>query len=229
MLLHVALAFFLIVSASVADAMPNLPPKRIVKRGLSQLLMPFSSNVRSKKMVSASTTSEDEPVEIVGYQIQWPSMFEKERELLDQALAQWLAGPIEHIGSTAVPGLSAKPIIDIMAPVHSLEHSMPALKAASAIGYLHYPYKAEVMHWFCKPSPARRTHHLHLVPYRSALWEQRISFRQALRASPALAQEYAALKFKLASDAPHDREAYTNAKAPFIDRVLSSIATPQSS
>jgi GrpB-like predicted nucleotidyltransferase (UPF0157 family) len=176
-------------------------------------------------MVSASAAAADEPIEIVGYQDQWPSMFEKERELLDQALAQWLAGPIEHIGSTAVPGLSAKPIIDIMAPVHSLEHSIPAIKAASAVGYLHYPYKAEVMHWFCKPTPANRTHHLHLVPYRSALWNQRIAFRQALLASSALAQEYAALKFKLAAATPHDREAYTNAKAPFINQVLSSQAS----
>lgn len=151
-------------------------------------------------------------------------MFEAERELLQQALAQWLVAPIEHIGSTAVPGLPAKPIIDIMAPVQSLEHAIPALRAASQIGYLHFPYQAEVMHWFCKPSPAERTHHLHLVPYRSLLWKQRIAFRQALRTSPKTAQAYAALKFGLAAALPNDREAYTNAKTPFINQVLSKHA-----
>ena len=77
------------------------------------------------------------------------------------------------------------------------------------------------MHWFCKPSPQSRTHHLHLVPYGSALWMQRLRFRDALRADPALAAEYAALKCELARRFRHDREAYTEAKTPFVERVLS--------
>ena len=65
---------------------------------------------------------------------------------------------VEHVGSTAVPGLSAKPVIDIMAPVRSLAESTSAIAVAARHGYLHHPYRAEVMHWFCKPSPTVRTH-----------------------------------------------------------------------
>ncbi|MFT4190248.1 MAG: GrpB family protein, partial [Comamonas sp.] len=83
--------------------------------------------------------------------------------MVAQCLAAWLIGPPEHIGSTAVPGLAAKPVIDIMAPVRSLAHSEAAIAAAAQIGYVHFPYKPERMHWFCKPSPDFRTHHLHLV------------------------------------------------------------------
>ncbi len=125
-----------------------------------------------------------------------------------------------HVGSTAVEGLSAKPILDIMAPVASLEASREAIQAAHALHYLYYPYKAEVMHWFCKPSAAHRTHHLHLIPYQSDLWHQRLAFRDALRADQNLALRYEALKHKLAAQHRHDREAYTQGKTPFVMEVL---------
>jgi GrpB-like predicted nucleotidyltransferase (UPF0157 family) len=163
----------------------------------------------------------DGPVEIVPYQNAWLSMFEAERQLLENVLAPWLCTSIEHIGSTAVPGQSAKPVIDIMAPVRSLDEARPAIAVAAQNGYMYYPYKADVMHWFCKPSPAHRTHHLHLVPYGSQLWNERISFRQALRGSKSLAEEYAQLKYKLSAIFQADREGYTQAKEPFVRRVLS--------
>ena len=166
---------------------------------------------------------DDAPVEVVAYDHSWPSKFEFERTLLEAVLAPWLVGQIEHIGSTAVPLLPAKPIIDIMAPVHNLELSRPAIKVAMEAGYVHYPYKAEVMHWFCKPSPSLRTHHLHLVPFGSLLWRQRLAFRDALRANAVLAAEYAELKLRLAAEFPRDREAYTDAKEPFVRRVLSEL------
>lgn len=109
------------------------------------------------------------PVVTEAYLPDWPDKFEAERRLLEPALAPWLTGRIEHIGSTSVPGLAAKPVIDIMAPVRSLSESSHAMAAVGTLGYLHAPYKAEVMHWFCKPSPKHRTHHLHLVPFGSAL------------------------------------------------------------
>ena len=90
----------------------------------------------------------------------------------------------------------------------------------ATIGYQYYPYKADVMHWFCKPSPAFRTHHMHLVPRDSSLWRERLAFRDALRGSPELSAEYAALKRELAARFRHDREAYTEAKSSFIQRVL---------
>lgn len=159
-------------------------------------------------------------IEVVDYDEAWPLRFGEERALLERVLSPWLAGPIEHIGSTAVRGLVAKPVIDIMAGVASLEASRPAIEALRALEYQHFPYKTDVMHWFCKPSAAFRTHHLHLVPVGSALWKERLFFRDALRADASLAAEYAALKRKLAVTYRLDREGYTEAKSFFVRRVL---------
>ena len=160
------------------------------------------------------------PVLLVEYDPTWPVAFERERGALAVVLGEWLTGSIEHIGSTAVPGLRAKPVLDIMAGVESLEASIPAIQAVSRLDYVHYPYRAEVMHWFCKPSPAHRTHHLHLVPFGSALWHERILFRDVLRRDRGLAAEYAELTTLLAHRYRNDREAYTEAKSTFVVRVL---------
>ena len=159
-------------------------------------------------------------IKIVEYNAALPAQFLAERDILQTALSKWLVGDIEHIGSTAVPGLAAKPVIDIMAPVASLEASRGAIAAAELVGYCFYPYKPDEMHWFCKPSPEVRTHHLHLVPLGSRTWVERLAFRDALRQNPALAQEYAALKHRLAKDFANDRDAYTDAKAPFIQNAI---------
>ena len=160
------------------------------------------------------------PVVLVDYDPAWPAAFESERERLAQVLGEWLKGSIEHIGSTAVPGLRAKPVLDIMAGVESLPASRPAIPAVSRLNYVHFPYRAEVMHWFCKPSPAHRTHHLHLVPFGSPLWHERLLFRDLLRSDAALAAEYAGLKTLLADRHRNNREAYTEAKSAFIALAL---------
>ena len=162
----------------------------------------------------------DAPIELAPSDPRWPALFAAEREAIATALAPWLVGVPEHIGSTAVPGLAAKPVIDIMAPVASLDAARPAIAAAAALQYQHAPYQAELMHWFCKPSPQHRTHHLHLVPLGSPLWQARLAFRDALRADPAWRDAYAALKQDLARKHRHDRDAYTAAKGPFIAQVL---------
>ena len=163
------------------------------------------------------------PVHIVAYDPAWPNLFEAEAIVLREVLGPWLAGPIEHVGSTAVPGLPAKPVIDIMAAVDSLDASRGALLPLGKIGYHYAPYRADEMHWFCKPSFSLRTHHLHLVPYRSPLWRERVKFRDCLRSHSAIAEEYAALKYRLADLHRFDREAYTEAKGPFIARVLQAL------
>jgi len=160
------------------------------------------------------------PVEIVPYDPSWPRLFEEERASLVRVIAPWLAGPVEHIGSTAIPGVAAKPVIDIMAIVESLDASRPALEVLAANDYCYAPYRAESEHWFCKPSPAFRTHHLHLVPSGSPLLAEAIAFRDYLRAHADVANEYADLKRRLAREHRLDREAYTEAKTPFIQRVL---------
>lgn len=158
-------------------------------------------------------------IHIVAYDERWPAQFETERDLLGHVLAQWLVGPIEHVGSTAVHGLAAKPVLDIMAGVRGLEESRAAVSALQDIGYQYAPYRAEVMHWFCKPD-AFRTHHLHLIPHGSALWRERLAFRDYLRANGAVASEYAELKTRLAAIHRGDRDAYTQAKGPFVNRVV---------
>ncbi len=157
---------------------------------------------------------------VVPYDESWPWRFEAERALLQQAIGSWLVADLEHVGSTAIPGLVAKPIIDIMAPIESLASSRAALPALTELQYNYFPYRVDVMHWLCKPSDSYRTHHLHLVPFDSPLWNERIAFRNHLRAHPTLATEYGDLKRRLADRYRFDREAYTDAKEAFVLRVL---------
>lgn len=110
-------------------------------------------------------------VELSEYNHEWPSKFEAEKGFLMEVIGNWFCGSVEHIGSTSVPGLIAKPVIDIMFGVKSLEESELAIDILVKNGYQYFPYKKDVMHWFCKPSDAFRTHHLHLIPYESQLWK----------------------------------------------------------
>lgn len=160
------------------------------------------------------------PVYIEPYDPLWPEMFREEKALLEPVLRPWMVGEIEHIGSTSIPGLPAKPIIDIGVPVETLEGSLGAIEAVKPLSYCYFPYKPDIMHWFCKPSDAHRTHHLHLVPMESELWRDRLLFRDYLRSHPEAAEEYAALKFRLAEEHRRDREAYTELKGPFILGII---------
>jgi len=162
----------------------------------------------------------DEPIEIVPYDPGWPSRFESERAALRTAISDWVAGGIHHVGSTAVPGLDAKPTIDILVGVADLESSRPCFGRLAALGYLYAPHRAEEMHWFCKPDRRRRTYHLHLVPTVSPRYRQELAFRDYLRARGDAADEYAALKRALARRFRHNREAYTGAKADFVRAAL---------
>ena len=169
-----------------------------------------------------TSNSENAPIEIVPYCDHWPALFATELVLLQNVLSPWLVAGIEHVGSTAVVGLHAKPIIDIMAPVKDLESSKQAIEFAQSADYCYYPYKSNEMHWFCKPTPAIRTHHLHLVPWKSRLWQDRLVFRNELRQSRSLAMEYTNLKLQLAEQFPFDREAYTEGKSTFVLSVIES-------
>lgn len=131
-----------------------------------------------------------------------------------------MVGGVHHVGSTAVPGLDAKPVIDVLAGVESLESARPAFEPLAALEYRYAPYLADEMHWFCKPSPERRTHHLHLVPSASRRYRDELAFRDALRADRGLARRYAELKHRLAAEHGEDRDAYTEAKGEFIEAAL---------
>lgn len=166
--------------------------------------------------------SGDEPIRIVAYNPEWPARFERERALLERAIGDWVKGGVHHVGSTAVPGLDAKPVIDILVGVESLESSRECIAVLAELEYAYAPYLSEEMHWFCKPGPERRTHHLHLVPCGSRRYRDELAFRDALRADHALAAEYAALKRPLARELGDDRDAYTDAKSVFIRRALAA-------
>lgn len=162
----------------------------------------------------------EEPIRVVPYDPDWPVRFERERELLEATIGGSVVGGIHHVGSTAVPGLDAKPVIDILVGVESLEASRSCFEPLAGLEYLYAPYLASEMHWFCKPDPERRTHHLHLVPPGSRRYRDELAFRDMLRTSPDLAAGYAALKHELAARHREDRDAYTEAKGEFIAAAL---------
>jgi GrpB-like predicted nucleotidyltransferase (UPF0157 family) len=167
-----------------------------------------------------SVPIDDEPVRIVPYDPLWPARFDVERALIEQAIGRWITGGIHHVGSTAVPGLAAKPVIDIMVGVEDLPSSRDCLGELGKLSYQYAPYRAAEMHWLCKPGPARRTHHLHLVPAGSRRYRAELAFRDILRSRRDLAVRYEKLKRILADEHHDDREAYTDAKQGFIAEVL---------
>lgn len=164
--------------------------------------------------------SMDEPVRIAPADPDWPARFEDERALLQAAIGEWAVGGIHHIGSTAVAGLDAKPIIDILVGVRDLAVARDCFEPLARLHYLYAPYRTSEMHWFCKPDPSRRTHHLHLVPVSSDRYRDELAFRDYLRGHPESTAEYAALKHQLARRFTRDREAYTDAKGEFIRATL---------
>jgi GrpB-like predicted nucleotidyltransferase (UPF0157 family) len=165
----------------------------------------------------------DEPIRLSQYDPEWPVRFKREQAALTKAIGGWIVGGVHHIGSTAVPGLDAKPIVDILVGVRDLDESRACFEPLAQLQYVYAPYLDDEMHWFCKPGPSRRTHHLHLVPIGSRRYVDELAFRDRLRADPKLANDYATLKHRLAERFRDDREAYTDAKADFIDAAL---ATP---
>lgn len=163
----------------------------------------------------------DMPVELVEYDPNWSDMFEDERRDLERLLSPWLDAGIHHVGSTAVAGLAAKPVIDIMAGVSDLEAAREAIPVLDEIGYLHWEWDPHPWRlWFLKPEPAHRTHHLHLMQPDHPEFHAKLLFRDRLRADEGLRERYETLKFELAAAHPTDRDAYTDGKTGFVIAVL---------
>jgi GrpB-like predicted nucleotidyltransferase (UPF0157 family) len=167
----------------------------------------------------------DEPVRIERYDPAWPLRYAEERAALERTIGGWVVGGIHHVGSTAVPGLDAKPTIDILVGVRDLDDARGCFAQVAELGYLHAAYRSDEMHWFCKPNPSRRTHHLHLVPVTSPRFRDELAFRDYLRTHADVAASYATLKRRLATDFAHDREGYTASKTEFISRMLDRAVT----
>jgi GrpB-like predicted nucleotidyltransferase (UPF0157 family)/predicted GNAT family acetyltransferase len=179
-------------------------------------------NGNSKASLWFERQLEEEPIRIAPYDPRWPQLFERERVSLAATIGRWAVDGIHHVGSTAVPGLDAKPIVDILIGVEDLESSRACFEPLAGLGYLYAPYRSGEMHWFCKPHPNRRTHHLHLVPVGNGRYVDELAFRDHLRAHPDTAAAYASLKRELATRFGDDREGYTEAKAEFIREALDS-------
>ena len=157
---------------------------------------------------------------VVPYDPDWPRRFEEERTLLEPVLAPWLEGGIHHIGSTAIPEIAAKPIIDMMAGVRDLGDARGAFEPLFALGYEETPHRPRTHH-FSKPAGEPHTHHLHLTQPGTDLWVERLAFRDALRADPELVAEYQALKLQMLAEEERGGDAYSAVtKRPFVARVL---------
>jgi GrpB-like predicted nucleotidyltransferase (UPF0157 family) len=166
---------------------------------------------------------EDALIILCPYDPHWAALFERERVSVETALAPWLVGPVEHIGSTSVPGLAAKPIIDMMAPVTSLSEAAAAIEVVTALGYRNGVHRPQEAHYFFKPGSDNwweRTHQLHLTEPTSLLWRRRLAFRDALRRRADYRSRYEQLKRSLAHAHGSDLVAYARNKDDFINEVL---------
>lgn len=162
------------------------------------------------------------PVDIVDYDPAWRREFAEQRDRLTILLRGWLAEPVEHVGSTAVPGLASKPVVDILAPVTSLVEAGAAVSILEEDGWLQWPTdpNRSWRFWFLRPQPDVRTHHLYLIQYDDPHVRELRAFRDVLCADGALRDHYEALKRNLAKAFRNDREAYTKAKTRFITHAL---------
>ena len=167
-------------------------------------------------------------IDIRPYCPTWPQRFQTERQQILAALGPLTdACLIEHIGSTAVPGLAAKPIIDIMLGLPALNDIEPYLPTLKSAGFHLQPQMAAALpdrHYLTKPAAHPREVHLHAVELDSGFWRDKLAFRDALRADGHLAEQYADLKRQLAQNHGADRAAYTDAKSAFIAAVLAMAA-----
>jgi GrpB-like predicted nucleotidyltransferase (UPF0157 family) len=173
----------------------------------------------------ASLGLESKTVRVVSYNPDWPRLFALEQQRLDASLSRaGIVLTLEHSGSTAVPGLAAKPILDILAGAP--DHATVA-RAVDTLQHADYIYRGEQgipgRHFFRRGDP--RQYHIHLTLTGSDFWRDHLLFRDHLRANPDVAAEYAALKHALAARYPFDRESYIEGKTEFVQRILRLAST----
>jgi len=162
------------------------------------------------------------PVTIVDYDPMWPTLYEKEKMKISEALGN-KALAIEHIGSTSVPGLGAKPIIDIMVCVQSNLDADICVPLLKGIGYTDVTVQVGNPDWYyCLGKESCGVgYHLHLMKNMSVFSKRHLLFRDRLRANPDIARKYFELKKELAAKYRSDRTAYTESKSAFIESILS--------
>jgi GrpB-like predicted nucleotidyltransferase (UPF0157 family) len=167
-----------------------------------------------------------EGIHLRAYDPSWPDRAAAYARELQPVLDQWLLRPIEHVGSTAIPGIFAKPVIDLMAQV--ADAGAVAGQAGDTLDGMNWRYVPPELdgrpwrRFFAKVSQdgEHRLAHLHLMFEGAERWDQQLRFRDSLRSNPELRDEYSAIKRRLASTYADDRERYTDEKAAFVTRVM---------
>lgn len=169
-------------------------------------------------MTNSTLGLNDGRVSLAPHDGAWRSAFAAEAVRLRDLLGAQVLG-IEHVGSTAIPGISAKPILDILVGLADLDVGPALAEDLATIGYELRPNAGlPEEHVFVKGAP--RTHILHVVRLNGPAWQQKIAFRDSLRENPDLARSYEALKSALSAQFPDDRAAYTSGKADFVREVV---------
>jgi GrpB-like predicted nucleotidyltransferase (UPF0157 family) len=148
----------------------------------------------------------------------WAHEFELERDRIVSAVGNRIL-EIQHVGSTAIPGVPAKPVLDILVGVEDFEEASACIAPLESLGYSYrHEHGIPRRHYFVKGAP--RTHHLHMVERRSDHWVITTAFRDFLRHDPASAREYAEAKRALAAKYSLDRQAYQREKDKVVERLL---------
>jgi GrpB-like predicted nucleotidyltransferase (UPF0157 family) len=162
------------------------------------------------------------PIVVVDYDPQWPILFETEKELIIPTLGSRFV-MVEHIGSTAVPGLAAKPVIDIAVGIPSLADAPILIPLIEQLGYVYEPTFEQLVperRFFWKGTPTVHTYHLHLAEPHHAVLVKPLQFRDYLRRHPEAAAEYGVIKRELAKNCVQDIDAYVAGKTGFIENVM---------
>ncbi len=161
-------------------------------------------------------------VQIAPYSPAWAILFRTERPRLEQALGE-LALDIQHIGSTAVPGLAAKPILDLAVAVARESVVPDCVVRLADVGYTYRGYRGPDQGYFFDQGRGQElTHYLHVLLIHEAAWSNNLHFRDYLAAHPEARDRYQRLKEDLAAEYPADRATYTAAKAEFVQEILAA-------
>ncbi|KAB1197039.1 MULTISPECIES: GrpB family protein [Haloferax] len=187
--------------------------------------------------VSADPTDDSEPplglargtVELVSHDPAWHDASDCEVERLRSLLETDVLG-FEHVGSTAIPGIAAKPVVDLLSVVSDLDEADHLVAELEAAGYEERPDDGVPdRRFFARGPPSRRTHYLSVTERGSDCHREQVTFRDSLRQEPKLAAEYDRLKRELADDYPDDRASYTAGKSSFVQSVLDRVDERRSS
>tara|TARA_B110000908_G_C10159224_1_gene405167 strand:- start:200 stop:943 length:744 start_codon:yes stop_codon:yes gene_type:complete len=210
---------FKIIKECLAQEFPNDKDNNMKGKQSFVEMIDHKTNMVDDTQLKAS----DEIV-IESYNPAWPKFARAEINAIKLVCEKLPFESIHHIGSTAVPGLSSKPIIDIFIVIENITNASKWVKQLSAMGYVDWPANPDKTHVRLfkgmPPFGSKRTHHIHIIDKNNDILEQRLLFRYLLREHKNIKHDYEALKTTLSKTSKNDREAYTNEKLTFIKNTL---------